>query len=205
LSPARNALNTYGWLFVCSDDACQTCRLLPAANHPGRFQLQQDKMPADAVRKKDFSNNIDHEFSNLNASERRLSSSRACAYGHPAGMSVTDRVAGLEADHASLVRIATLSVRRVITCCIGINSGFDAPVQISLPGQHSGLDSNQLAGEKCRCPRATGFTQLRLQLATASRITSMTLGLENETRQARATVRLGAGGVKRRIASSRCE
>jgi hypothetical protein len=118
LSPARNTLNTYGWLFVCPDDACQTCRLHPAANHPGRFQLQRDKMPTDAVREKDFSNNIDHEFSNLNDCQCRLSGPRVLVDEHPVGTAVAGIAVGLKVAKANLIRVVTLSANRVVTFCI---------------------------------------------------------------------------------------
>jgi hypothetical protein len=47
------------------------------------------------------------------------------------------------------------------------------------------------------------FTQLKLQSRIALLMTSMTLGRGKDTRHARATVRVGIGLAKRRMASKR--
>jgi hypothetical protein len=75
-------------------------------------------MPADAVRKNKFSNNIDRKFSNLNACKRPASWARVMADGHSAWTAAFCRCSGLHMHQEVLTRVANLSPGIPATCCL---------------------------------------------------------------------------------------
>jgi SLT domain-containing protein len=76
---------------------------------PGMPFAVCDKMSADAVRKYDFSNNIDREFSNLNACRHRPGRAQAMAERRFACRAAAGRSTGLFVDRAAFARTAMLS------------------------------------------------------------------------------------------------
>jgi len=76
---------------------------------PGMPFAVCDKMSADAVRKYDFSNNIDREFSNLNACRHRPGWAQAIVDRRFAWRVAASASSGLFVDGAAFVRTAMLS------------------------------------------------------------------------------------------------
>jgi hypothetical protein len=68
-----------------------------------------DKMPADAVRKYNFSNNIDREFSNLNVCRRLPSGVQVIAGRQSVEKTAACLSTGSHVDEAMLTRAAILS------------------------------------------------------------------------------------------------